>query len=316
MIIVFISYSNKSDKENANKLCDYLNNEKIKSILAPRDEETAIEIAEMIANEIDSCNFFITFYTTEGKDNRWVNQELGYAFNHIRQNGLKIIPIYDDRDDFKEFLSSKSYNFYQGFKLNRERPEETMEKIKNYLMDNYKHPITLEFEIRNNDRSPVYTQPMTTLEAIISIHNNLSKKIQDAYLDFVFHDYKPGSFRFESGDPEFEGVSEFIKTKYVSTILPKIHSDKITVFSDKNNNNKNINRHNFLLQDILGCNVYEIPLTITISNDLPYISFAVYLTIPLYGTTYYKAILQNQGKKWICQCFNPSDEQKDSIAIQ
>ncbi len=182
MIRVFISYCHDTDVEYAKSLYNCLKKEEPKIIptFAPKVKDAAIENAEMIANNIDSCNFFITFYTTEGRKNIWVNQELGYAFNHIRQNGLKIIPIYDDRKYFDGFLTSKSHNFYQGFWLNKKKPEETMEEVKKYLMEEYKHPIKLELQIRNNDTVPESTPASTTLEAIISIHNNSSKKIQDA----------------------------------------------------------------------------------------------------------------------------------------
>ncbi|MCD4808784.1 MAG: toll/interleukin-1 receptor domain-containing protein [Methanosarcinales archaeon] len=128
MIRVFISYCNESDGETATSLYHYLDQEeKIEPKLAPIDREIVIENAEKIANEIDICNYFITFYTRNGKENIWVNQELGYAFNHVRQNNFKIIPIFNNRSDFDGFLTSRSHNFYGGFQLNEEEPKRTME---------------------------------------------------------------------------------------------------------------------------------------------------------------------------------------------
>lgn len=304
MIRVFISYS-KTDERYAKSLYDCLKKEepKIKPIFAPELKETVIENAEMIANNIDTCNFFITFYTTDGKKIPWVNQELGYAFNHIRQNGLKIIPIYDDRTDFEGFLTSQSHNFYKGFQLKKEKPEETMEDIKKYLMEEYKHPLKLKFKIKTQS-IPSPTK-FTNFDAIISIENCYSKKIQDASLDFVFSKYNPDDLTFIIID------LNFIKTRYNSTVLPESHSTKIS-----NPNNNNINRYNLLLRDILGLNVYEIPLSIAIPNKLKKIAFVVYLNIPLYGTTYYQTYLQHDDKTgWSAPLFNRKDNKNDMIYI-
>lgn len=308
MIRVFISYSHSSDGENALLLYDYLKkNGKIKPILAPKDKETAIENAEKIAKEIDSCNYFITFYTTEGKKNEWVNQELGYAFNHARQNGIKIIPIFSKiNEEFKGFLTSKSYNFYEGFQLIEGQFVKTMEQINNHLIEEYKHPIKLDFNIKSH--SCVYERSKsTTFDAIILIHNNSPKKMQDASLDFVFTEYNEYNSEYFS----FKTDSAFIKTQYESTVLPDFH--KIRINNTNINRNNLLLRYNFLLQDILGLNVYEIPLNIQIPNGQN-LHFFVYLNIPLFGTTYYRGVLQCQDRSWNSK-FDCCDDQANSLSL-
>ena len=383
MIRVFISYCSESDGERATSLYHYLDQEeKIEPILAPKDREIVIENAEKIANEIDICNFFITFYTTTGKENRWVNQELGYAFNHVRQNNFKIIPIFNDRIDFNGFLTSKSHNFYGGFKLNEEEPNKTFKEIKKYLINEYKHPIKLGFRIENSRLESSSLQ--ITLKAIIWIYNQSSKKFQDATLDFILPitylfrwDDIPGNddeilkeflnvrFRIDwAKNAKFEKIDEgktirlfyknnslslilnyentkvslkindirtdefnvqqensklniypinnsghlsaltfdenfysFIKTRYESKIVPQHHSNKFTF-------NRNIQRFNILLEDILGLNVYEIPVKIRIPLNLNKLSFGVYINIPLFGTTYYQTKMEIYRTDWILNDFH------------
>lgn len=301
MIRVFISYCNESDGKMATSLHHYLSREeKIKSLLAPIDRETVVENAEKIANDIDICNFFIIFYTRKGKENRWINQELGYAFNHVRQNNFKIIPIFNDRNDFNGFLTSKSHNFYEGFKLNEEEPERTMEKVKNYLIEEYKHPIKLGFKIENNkfESSP----DQITLKAVIWIYNHSSKKISDATLDFILPETDSRNLNLSS----FESFHSLINTEYESTILPEFHNNKFTL-------NRHIQRSNFLLGDILGLNVYEIPVKIRIPLTFTRFSSGVYINIPLFGTTYYQTKLLKDGSDWVLDdfhCLNDNTDEK------
>jgi len=299
MIRVFISYCTESDGETATSLYHFLSREeKIEPILAAIYREPAIENAEKIANEIDICNFFITFYTRKGKENIWVNQELGYAFNHVRQNNFKIIPIFNNRSDFDGFLTSKSHNFYGGFKLNEEEPDRTMEEVKNYLIDKYNHPIKLGFRIENNRFESSNIQ--ITIKAIIWIYNQSSKKIQDATLDFILPSIFPitisgsGNLHLSS---LLENFDSLVKTEYESKIVPEFHSNKFTI-------NRNIQRFNFLLKDILGLNVYEIPVKIRIPSNLTEFFFGVYVNIPLFGTTYYQTKMQKDETDWILDDFH------------
>ena len=303
MIRVFISYCNESDGETATSLYHYLDQEeKIEPILAPKDREIVIENAEKIATEIDICNYFITFYTRKGKENIWVNQELGYAFNHVRLNNFKIIPVFDNRSDFDGFLTSISHNFYGGFKLNDEEPERTMEEVKNYLLDEYKHPIKLGFRIENNRFES--SQNQITLKAVIWIYNQSSKKIQDATLDFILPETS-GNLNLLS----FQYFHSLIKTEYKSKILPEYHNNKFTII-------RNIQRFNFLLEDILGLNVYEIPVKIRIPSELTKLCFGIYINIPLFGTTYYKTKMQKDGTDWVLDdfhCLNGNTDEKIRI---
>ena len=301
MIRVFISYRNETDGENAKLLYDCLDQEeKIEPELALEIRDLAIENAEKIANAIDSCNFFITFYTTKGKESVWVNQELGYAFNHVKQNRFKIIPIYNNRTDFEGFLTSESHNFYKGFHLNEEEPEETMEKIKKYFTDVFSHPIKLDFGIEEGFEP---SHNFNMLKAVIWITNISSQKIRDATLDFVLPDNSPKSLNIT-------GNSEFIKTQYDSKILPEFHSNKI-----KSTNN--IKRINFLLNDILGLNAYEIPLEIEIPKSLENqnILFGVYVNIPLFGTSYYQVKMEKTGNNWKLSKFHLSNNPDEKIEI-
>ena len=304
MIKVFISYCNESDGETAASLNHYLSREeKIEPIFAPIDRETVVENAEKIANEIDSCNFFITFYTRNGKENRWVNQELGYAFNHVRQNNFKIIPIFNNRSDFDGFLTSKSHNFYGGFKLNEEEPDRTMEEVKNYLIEEYNHPIKLGFEIENNRFGSQKFQ--NTLKAVIWIYNQSSKKIQDATLDFILPVTSSGNLNLLS---YHQSNHTLIKAEYKSKIVPEFHINKFAI-------NRNIQRINFLLTDILGLNVYEIPITIGIPFNLTKLCFGVYINIPLFGTTYYQTIMQKDGTDWVSDDFHCLNDNIDKRII-
>jgi len=299
MIRVFISYCNESDVETATSLYHYLDQEeKIEPILAPKDREIAIENAEKISNEIDICNYVITFYTRYGKENIWVNQELGYAFNHVRQNNFKIIPIFNNRSDFDGFLTSRSHNFYGGFQLNEEEPERTMEEVKNYLIEEYKHPIKIGFKIENNKFESSPNQ--ITLKAIIWIYNQSSKKISDATLDFILPETSLRNLNLSS----FKNFHSLINTEYISTILPEFHSNKFTI-------NRNIQRYNFLLGDILGLNVYEIPVKIIIPLTLTRFSCGVYINIPLFGTTYYQTIILKDGSDWVLDDFHCLNDNTD-----
>ena len=182
MIRIFISYSNDHNRDDAEKLAEVLENTgHVEPILAPREPSHAEENAEKIARLIDGSHFFISFFTKGGKNNHWVNQELGYAFNHVSQYGLKIIPIYEDRDDLKGFLTSESHNFYNGFKLGDDRVK-CFEEVKDYLVGDYKHPITLDCRYKDKRK---LENGWVKISGHLIITNTSPKKLPHGTLNIV-----------------------------------------------------------------------------------------------------------------------------------
>jgi len=290
MIKVFISYSDAHNREDAENLAEVLDSTgRIESILASRVPSHAEGNAEKIARLIDGSHFFISFYTSDGKDNHWVNQELGYAFNHVSQYGLKIIPIYENRDDFKGFLTSQSHNFYSGFLLGDDRMK-CFEEIKKYLVDEYKHPIILDVAERQaNSLTLLLTNlsPKIISQGRIDIvvpkgiepinHGTTLAQTRLCPAGHIPNElYVESSFKERMEETQSNSIPEPLRYKF----------DRV--------DNIEIKRVTLFLKDIYGSNDYELGWVFKWDKSpkkYKEFDFGVYLTIPLFGTTFYQGTI-------------------------
>lgn len=85
---VFISYSNK-DKQMANAVCHYLEQEKIRCWMAPRDIRLGADFAGEIANAIPKSKVLLIILSSSSNSSKQVLRELELAIN----NDLIVIPI-------------------------------------------------------------------------------------------------------------------------------------------------------------------------------------------------------------------------------
>lgn len=85
---VFISYSDK-DKQMANAVCHYLEQEKIRCWMAPRDVKLGANFAGEIADAIPKSKVLLIILSTSSNSSKQVLRELELAIN----NDLIVIPI-------------------------------------------------------------------------------------------------------------------------------------------------------------------------------------------------------------------------------
>lgn len=288
-IQVFISYCETNDGKHALELANILKSDKIKPILAKDVRDSAIENSEKIAKLIGMSHFFITFYTTNGSKNQWVNQELGYAFHLVSCSYLKIIPIYNSMDDFRGFLTSKSHNLDTRFILDESKS--CFKELKKYIEETYSHPLSLrapefyykyergwhlKFQLANDSAG---MQDNVRIDIIvpdwveINIHDNRLIRIRD---DINRYQISPSTTE-DRVKPEF----------YIdkSTIIPHPVNYKF------DNKSKSITRYTAYLNKVHIHNAEEFIFTLGLEEDLEEFYFGIYITAPLYGETYYQGYI-------------------------
>ncbi len=85
---VFISYSSK-DKQMANAICHYLEQEKISCWIAPRDVGLGMNFADEIVNAIPKSKIMIIIFSANSNSSKQVMRELELAVN----NDIIVIPV-------------------------------------------------------------------------------------------------------------------------------------------------------------------------------------------------------------------------------
>ncbi|MCG2825871.1 MAG: toll/interleukin-1 receptor domain-containing protein [Thermoplasmatales archaeon] len=297
MIRVFISYDSKNDGENAitlKKELENTNSIKVEAILCPPKPDEVIENAEKIARCIDSCHVFISFYTNKGKDNSWVNQELGYAYNHVRQNGLKIICIYTNRKELRGCLDAKYVNTSNAFNLEEHGIKTVSTNIQKYLIEEYKPPIELELAVGN------IFEEGAKLECILTITNNSPKNIFHGTLNFVMPHHisiepkKNPNGRYDYILKRFTSNNKIDELlNYVSNILPKPHIKKFKIEPKEGR----IRHRTFILEELYGVCAYHTTWVFEPHKTKEF-DLGVYIHVPFFGTTYYGGYirLKDNGK--------------------
>lgn len=313
MIRIFISYSNDHNREDAEKLAEVLESTgHIEPILAPREPSHAEENAEKIARLIDGSHFFISFYTKDGKDNHWVNQELGYAFNHVSQYGLKIIPIYEDRDDLKGFLTSQSYNFYNGFNLGDDKMK-CFEEVKDYLVGDYRHPVTLDCRYTDEQKMD---NGWVRIRGHLIITNTSPKLFSQGTLNIVVpHLMKIGeSYNQLAKQKQFiryDGGSGEENIEHMTHLIPAPFEEKFDIEWPGG-----VKRLTIFLEDIYDFNAYEVGVVFEYNPKeimLDYFDFGIYLTTPFFGPTFYQGILHRSEKRL---SWSNVDNKEDKVSIK
>lgn len=306
MINVFISYCNDSDRNNAERLFQVLRNNDtvdIEPIIDYKAVSHTEENAEKIARLIDSSHIFIAFYTKEGHNNQWVNQEIGYAFSHAREYGLKILLLYHDWNDFeKGFVTSITHNLSKDFQLgNGEDNERIFQNVSKYITEEYSHPIVIEYIGQQYIPGDGFNPRIT-----LSLTNNSPKNIPESVVSMAYPkqiSIKPRSRLFKKE----EGYRSRI-LRDITHVIPKPHSNKLI-----HNDDVDIERTTLYIKEIYGLNAYEMEIRIKDnSNVYDAFSFAMYLHCPFFGTTYYQANID-----WKNQTFklNRMDERNNTIKI-
>jgi hypothetical protein len=333
-ITVFISYEKESNENDAKALKKCLEDTgTIEVKLALEEREHATENAERIARLIDSSHYFIVFYTrgkgekSGGRYSQWVNQELGYAFNHVNQYGLNIIPIYHLRDDFAGFLTSQTNNFYRGFELGDDEisKEKCFKEVKEYLTGEYEHPIEIELVLQSlqSGGNKFYKR------GILTITNNSPKILSHGRLDIVIPKeievwYEKNELTKTKLTPRpgirpvvdlgalksTEFFEEIVKSE--TDIIPKPLQDKYDLVEPVQKTG--IKRISFPLEDIYGLNAYNFVSDFRF-NDVEEFNFGIHVTVPFFGTTFYEGFISS-SKTQSENCLVNKNRMAESIRIR
>lgn len=287
MIQVFISYSGSKDRELADKLGEMLEASDVVDIEAtiiPGESLPAEQNADIVTRKIDESHFFIPFYTADGRNSQWINQELGYAFGGLLRRDVQILPIYENRQHLKGLLNARSDNIHKDFRLNKKDPAETFRNVRKYLEREYESPMEMGFVI---GRRILLQDGRWSIEAVLSISNGAHKTIREAFLSCIV----PKDITFEVDKTMCQpfGLGGW---QVKSTVIPKRFEDKVRKETE-------IMRYSNRLNDLLGPNVYDIEVTFLIPPDYSHFKFAMYLCAPLFGCIFYGGkIGRDESPEW------------------
>ena len=130
MIKVFISHSTK-DFKLVKFLAKFLESYGIEAYIAERDYKIGRSLSQKINQNIDTSDYFLVVYTTNGKDSSFVNQEIGYWINKRRDSDL--IPFVEKGLNPSGFLSGVEY-----IEFNPLNPNLGIANVKRYITQSTK----------------------------------------------------------------------------------------------------------------------------------------------------------------------------------
>jgi len=181
VVRVFISYSDAVDGERAKGLADFLRanySGAIVPVMALRSKSHLEENAGKIRRLIESCPVFVVFYTTVGRENPWVNQEVGFAMALTGTHNTKILPVFEKREDFSGFLHSRIDNLSREFQIGLAPEEQLWREVGDHIMTEVCSPFDLR--VRPHDRSG----PGALLFDFY-LTNRFQRPIRDATVHFI-----------------------------------------------------------------------------------------------------------------------------------
>ena len=106
MVKVFISHSTK-DFKLVKILVKFLEGYGIEAYIAERDYRIGRSLSQKIKQNIDTSNYFLVVYTTNGKESDFVQQEIGIWIDKGRDTDL--IPFVEKGLNPSAFLSGVEY---------------------------------------------------------------------------------------------------------------------------------------------------------------------------------------------------------------
>ena len=125
MVKVFISHSTK-DFELVKILVKFLEGYGIETYIAERDYKIGRSLSQKIKQNIDTSDYFLVVYTTNGKDSNFVHEEIGYWIDKRRDSDL--IPFVEKGLSPSYFLSGVEY-----IEFNPLNPNLGIANVKRYI---------------------------------------------------------------------------------------------------------------------------------------------------------------------------------------
>ncbi|RLF68735.1 MAG: hypothetical protein DRN40_07285 [Thermoplasmata archaeon] len=295
-IKVFLSYINKTDGEFAKALKEELEETGIFDVfMVPKESTTLIENAEKIARYIDFSQYFISIYSSEAakSDHTWLDQELGYAFNHYRNGFLKIIILTDNRDVVKGFIDSKIWDM--SIKLEKENVKEVARNVRETIFDDITYPLRITITYvptilnkRKNEQN---------FRISVGVENLTEKDMDNVVIDFivpiplnVLADKTAVAIKNDITIDTGRRIIEDPENTYGihSNTLPFYYKKKVMVLAE------GINRTTMHLKRLHAFNLYDTNWHIynfNIYKNTKYL-FVVVVKVPLFGLKFYQGIFK------------------------
>lgn len=197
---IFVSHSGDETQE-IKELLEPLNYLPTELYIVVRQHHTG-KIQDIIEANLSNSDILLPYLTEAAVDNRWVNQEIGYA----KGNDLTIIPVFKESDYLSGFVSDMA-----GVKISDD-PEETMYHIIAYLRDEYSPRgfgpnWCLNFKCDICDEDNIFS--------IVPKQDELLRMYQDGSIFDrkctrcgVTHQFNPASMRYvgKSGEPDIDKI--------------------------------------------------------------------------------------------------------------
>lgn len=277
------SYINDADGPFAEELENSINNIKdFQAVRSPSIPEISIENSEKIANDIDSCSYFISVYTKTAKrtGSRWLDQELGYAYSNYRKGRIKIIIITDDRGILKGFFNKKFDNITFQIKKGGEKVDigELTQKISRIVKMGYEFPFDVKI-VPNRLQNIAPEQAQDNFLFNICINNKTSLTVKDITIDVIYN--TPDITLVEGNEAVIDDRESEIIPEYYS-----IHSE----YSP-------IRRRSVVFEKIIALDSYDTYWMINGFNKkwMKKFTFAVFIKAPIYGIKGYFCEVWREG---------------------
>jgi hypothetical protein len=84
---IFISHSNSdADTSLLAPLLERLNRAGLRPVVAEHSSSPMTQLGEKVRDLIESCDLFLALLTQSGHNSVWIQQELGFAYNHLQRD--------------------------------------------------------------------------------------------------------------------------------------------------------------------------------------------------------------------------------------
>lgn len=93
---IFISHSNsESDNSLVARLMEKLNRAGFEPVLSEHARSPMTQLGEKVRDAIESCYFFLALLSVSGHSSDWIQQELGFAYNHHLRRKIIAVLVED-----------------------------------------------------------------------------------------------------------------------------------------------------------------------------------------------------------------------------
>lgn len=286
MVNIFLSYVT-CDKDYIEELKKYLESDtRIRNaFIVPREQSYSIHNSEKITKYIDISQIFISLMSEKAlteKESNWLHQELGYAFNHMKNGFMKIILLSDNREVVKGFIDRYNYDL----SIEMEDPKSASKKIISVIFSDDNINSNL-FPVKIRYKPDYFKKPQSGNHKISTVIDNESYTELD-HLTITIVTPDGTSLDIMGKNPM---VERFLTNgnkiiSLTSNIIP------VNLLDNIENKGNNTTLTTIYLKRLHSYNTYNIEWELQVDSlindkNLPY-KFGIILKLPIHGVSLYQ----------------------------